>query len=275
MTKPNNILCPDCGEENLPFAVRCRNGNCKKVFDGQEGHSVLTSRRPSMSIGASRLLTDAESEAFGSNRQSSFHAMVQSPIAGLPVSEGQDYLVAILTFSSNARVAQAPATAHQILPFSLNPMGLTNEAAGLRLAGEIWQQHAPDRRLSIVLFGDGEPTAGGGLFGSDAKAAVKEADKLKNQGARISTIGFKGSTYDGAHLRELASSPSLNWSAKSGQIGHTFLHATQSVTQFGQRHGAGELVIFLIDESGSMDEGTKKQEVEDAVAQSVEFLCRF
>ncbi|MCL4218030.1 MAG: VWA domain-containing protein, partial [Candidatus Hydrogenedentes bacterium] len=173
-------------------------------------------------------------------------------------------------------VDQAPTTAHQILPFTLEPKSSTNEAAGLQLAGEVWQQHAPNRRLNIILFGDGEPNTGGGVFFcSAAKAAVKEADKLKSQGARICTIGFKGSSYDPDHLRELASSPSLNFHAKAGNIGNTFLNATQTITQMGQRNSQGELVIFVIDESGSMDEGTKKPEVEQAVKNSIEWLRTF
>jgi Mg-chelatase subunit ChlD len=180
--------------------------------------------------------------------------------------------VAIITFKDKAQVWAEPDAPVRIPRFTLNPDGSTNEAAGLCLAGEMAKRHGAGACLNVILFGDGEPTAGGGLFGSDVKAAVDEANELKSQGARIATIGFEGPTIDFSHLREIASSPALALRARAGTVTSAFVNASQSLTQ-NRRQTGPELIVFVIDCSGSMDEGSKKQEVEEAVRASLEYLC--
>ncbi len=261
MRSESVIVC-DCGAPVAKDAFWCP--QCRKCLDGSAGNTIPSSRRVTVPGRAVR--------GSGSRR---FHApAVQDPGSReVGASRHVEAKVAVVTFSARAQVVQAPAPPHEAAPFTLTPESTTNEAAGLELAGEVQRAQMPHARLNIVLLGDGVPTAGGGLFGCDATAAEKVAHTLKQQGARIATIGFAGPTMDFGHLRKLASSPALTFEAQAGNVTPIFLLATQSLTvsRWGQQ--GAELVVFVIDSSGSMDEGNKKQEVEAAVAASIEFLC--
>ncbi|HOH52015.1 MAG TPA: VWA domain-containing protein [Candidatus Hydrogenedentes bacterium] len=260
MSSTSIIVC-DCGAPVEKDAFMC--ARCGKCLDGSAGNTIPSSRRvtvPGRSVRASgsRRFPPPAAQNPGSRK--------------LEASRGIEAKVAVVTFSARAQVVQAPAPPHEARPFTLTPDSSTNEAAGLELAGKLHREEMAHARLNIVLLGDGVPTAGGGLFGSDSAAAEEAAQLLKQQGARIATIGFAGPTMDFGHLRKLASSPALTFEARAGNVTPVFLLATQSLTvsRWGQK--GAELVVFVIDSSGSMDEGNKKQEVEAAVAASIEFL---
>ncbi len=257
-----DTIC-DCGTRNPAIAFRCQ--GCGKIFDGRAGNTIPAGRMVTRtgapgSADSSLLPSRPTARTVDMFTTARYREITAAP------------KVAIITFNSKAKVWAEPAAPNQIPRFTMNPSGSTNEAAGLQMAGELAKRHGAGPRLSIILFGDGEPTDGGGLFGSDTKAAVDAADELKGVGARIATIGFDGPTVDFAHLREVASSPALALRARAGTITSAFVSASRSLTQNRLRQTGEELIVFLIDESGSMDEGTKKREVEDAVRASLEYL---
>lgn len=182
--------------------------------------------------------------------------------------------VAIVGFSDEAQLRQAPTSPHSVGRFQLTPTSSTNEQAGLRKAGDVWQQ-VPGSRLNIILLGDGEPTSSDNMFKEPADAAIEVANELKAKGARIATIGCRGPGMDFDHLRALASSPAMAWEAQAGNLTPIFLQASNSITSNKWGQFGTELVVFVIDESGSMAEGDKKTQAEQAVAASIEFLKSF
>jgi uncharacterized protein YegL len=260
MSTQDFVTC-DCGERNASYAFRC--GKCGKIFDGGLGNTIPTRRMVTVPERASATV-QAESAA------------MPMPIRQRVPALGRgrdDMLVEIVTFDDHAHVRVSPCPVNMVSPFTLHPGGSTNEADGLRLAGEEAGRHCPNARLNLILFGDGEPTSGGRWHKSDADAALEEAEKLKRRGARIATIGFEGGgSMDFHHLRQLASSPSLALEARSGRLTAAFLNVTHTLTQDRWDHQGPELVAFVIDESGSMNEGTKKEELEEAVRSSLAFL---
>ena len=262
MNTQDFVIC-ECGERNVSYAFRC--GNCGKIFDGGLGNTVPTRRMATVS-GRASTWKDTTS------------AGVPAPIehrSPAPTIRRNEMLVEIVTFDDDANVEVSPCPPGMVPPFRLNPAGSTNEAAGLRLAGEEAKRYCPNARLNVILFGDGEPTSGGRWHKSDSDAALEEAEKLKRQGARIATIGFEGGgSMDFQHLRQLASSPSLALEARSGRLTAAFLNVTHTLTQDRWNHQGPELVAFVIDASGSMNEGTKKTELEDAVQKSLAFLSQ-
>ncbi len=257
-----DILC-ECGTRNPSIAFRCQ--GCGKVFDGSAGNTIPTGRMVTRTGGP----RPADSAILVS-RPMTKTADIFTPPRHRETATAPK--VAIITFNDKAKVWAEPAAPSQIPRFTLNPCGSTNETAGLRLAGDLATRYGADTCLSIILFGDGEPTAGGGLFGSDIRAALDEANELKSKGVRIATIGFEGPTMDFAHLREIASSPALALRARAGTVTAAFVNASQSLTQNRRRQTGEDLIVFLIDESGSMDEDTKKDEVEEAVQASLAYL---
>ena len=264
MNTATEIVC-SCGAKNAAVAFRCH--ECGTVFDGRAGHTVSGTGRPTIAGSSSPVSIRAPQSA-------SIRVPMVQVVSGNGHVEptGRNVEVGIITFNSKARVHTPPTSPQNVGGFVLSPKSCTNEAAGLELTEEIWQQHAPNSRLNVILFGDGEPTAGGGLFGGHGKAAVEVARGLKDKGARIATIGFKGPSYSAAHLRELASSPALTWEASAGTVMPAFRQASVTIVSNNWMQGEGELVMFVIDESGSMGEGKKKQEVEEAVAASVQII---
>jgi uncharacterized protein YegL len=260
------VVCDQCGTENLPQAFRCQ--KCGKTFDGSAGNSIVLSRHVTRSGQSVR--------ANASQRAPSFYPPVPHEWAGRPLATKQkpEVKVAIIGFSDEALVRQEPVPLDEVRPYVLDPDASTNEAAGLLLADEIWQRHMPQARANVILLSDGEPTSCGSLLGDPKQAGLQASDNLKRKGARVATVGVAGSTMDFAHLRSVASTPALAFEAQEGGIARVFIHATQSVTGRGWGQTGAEFVVFVIDESGSMDEGNKQAEVEEAVAASLALLRR-
>jgi hypothetical protein len=267
-----NLVKCKCGAMNAPGAFQCH--RCEEPFDGSAGNSIPFSRRVTKT-GSVRFSGDGNSISDRSHYGSKLNPVElwQPPQRDLVAQSSVDLRVAIITFSANAELRAGPAHPSQIPLFELRPRTSTNEAAGLTLAGEVCQRQVPGSRPNIILFGDGVATTGGGWFGDPGKAALDIAKGLKQQKARIATIGFRGPSMDFDHLRALASSPALAWEAQAGNVTPVFLTATQSMTSNRWGQGGDEFVAFVIDESGSMDEGNKRVEVEAAVNASIEFLC--
>ncbi len=251
--------CQACGQYNHVHAFQC--SNCRTIFDGSGGHSVPKSQPASSPAlpakGTPGWLPQRRSDQGG-----------RHPAHTCPI---RDIVAALITFNNRARIWAPPSRPWDIEPFTLRPDGSTNEAAGLQLAQELWQDSCPERSLDVVLFGDGEPTAGGGLLGSPVKAALKAAEKLKEQGGRIAAIGFEGPSMDPAHLRLLASSPGLMWMAREGTLESIFREASSSMTESRTQHEPS-LLAFVIDSSGSMDEDNKRPELERAVKSCLSYL---
>ncbi len=223
-----------------------------------------------------KVTRSSQSVRAGANQRApSFRAAVPVEWAGrLPaVKQKSETKVAIITYSDEATLVQEPVPPDQVRAFFLRPDASTNEAAGLRLARQVRLQYMPQARLNLVILGDGEATSGGGPLGDDKEASLAEADILKQEGTRITTIGLRGPTMDFNHLRSLASTPALAFEAQSGQIARVFVHATQSLTSYRWGQTGAEFVIFMIDQSGSMDEQNKKEEVEEAVRKSIALLA--
>jgi len=260
------IVCGKCGAENFPQAFRCQNKNCNEIFDGSAGNSIVLGRNVTRSSQSIR--------ANGSQRTPSFHAPLPAEWIGRPpaVRQRPEVKVAIVGFSDEAVVRQEPVPLGQVRAYFLRPDASTNEAAGLRLAGDLWKQYMPRARASFLYLSDGEPTSGGGFFGDDKEAGLQEAQTVKQMGARIATIGVRGSTMDFDHLRSIASTPALAFEAELGGISRVFMHATQSMTSHRWGQTGAEFVVFVIDESGSMEEDNKKAEVEEAVNASLALL---
>ncbi|MCC6487443.1 MAG: VWA domain-containing protein [Candidatus Hydrogenedentes bacterium] len=270
MSTQNLVTCK-CGAVNTLGAIQCH--QCGEFFDGSAGNSIPFSRRMTKT-GSVRFSGEGNAVSGRSHYGSKLNPVElwQPPQRNLVAQNTVKLRVAIITFSANAELRAGPAHPSQIPPFELHPDGSTNEEAGLTLAGNVWQQQLSGSRLNVIVFGDGVATTGGGWFCDPGKAALDIAKGLKQQKARVATIGFRGPSMDFNHLRALASSPALAWEAQAGNVTPIFLTATQSMTsnRWGQ-YGA-EFVAFVIDESGSMDEANKKAEVEAAVNASIEFL---
>ena len=265
MDTQNMVTCT-CGAQNPAGTFKCQ--SCGAMFDGSAGNTVLLSRR--VTVPRQSVRTGAIQGA------GSFHPPIPRDWAGRPpvVQQKPEVKVAIVGFSEEAEVRQTPVPPDLVRAYFLKPDSSTNEAAGLRLAGELWQKYMPNARANAILLGDGEPTSGGGFFGSDKEAALKEAHELKQRGARIATIGVHGSTMDFKHLQSVASTPALAFDAHVGGIARVFVHATQTVTSHRWGQTGAEFVAFVIDESGSMAEDNKKTEVEEAVNASIALLQR-
>ena len=253
------IPCPNCHRPNNVHALRC--AWCNTYPDGSGGHSVPASRSASQPAVQRQVGQYPLAVPQAQRRQQLANA---APL--------RDILVAILTFSSSAEIWIKPTLPAEIPCFSLDPGGATNEAAGFELAGKVWQGQCPERSFDVVFFGDGEPTAGGGFFSDDAKAALNAANTLKSQGVRIAAIGFEGESMDPEHLRELASSPGLTWMATAGNLESMFRKASVSVSESRDAKNPS-LLGFVIDSSGSMNEGSKKPELDRAVNSSLDYLA--
>lgn len=266
MSTETRITCDKCGVENSVHAFCCQ--SCGNGFDGRAGNTIPLNRQLSVRSQSIRIPSGKSG--------ASFQAPVPKEWAGrLPATQGRvETRLAIVGFSDDAVVRQLPVPPDQVSAYSLVPDALTNEAAGIRLAGELREKHMPHARLNLVVLGDGEPTAGGGPSGDDKQAALNIADDLKRKGARIATVGVHGPTMDFKHLQSLASTPALAFDAHVGGIARVFVHATQSITTHRWGQAGAELVVFVIDESGSMEEDNKEAEVEEAVAASVALLKR-
>ncbi len=261
MPNTNMLACPKCGELSPAFAIRC--WNCGEIFAGEGGHTIEFDRLP----------TTMGSHAHRAGLSQPLSVVVANQeVFAVPAvpNKGMDIRAAVVTFASKAHVRINPTAPNDLPIFRLDPSGSTNEADAFRTAGEIAQAHGDGARVSALFFGDGEPTAGGGFWGDHADAALKEADRVKQHGITVATIGFEGDV-DFKHLNRVASSAALCWKAREGNLTKVFTLATQTLTQQNPS-ASGELVIFLIDESGSMGDGTKKEECEEAVNASFEFL---
>lgn len=268
MKEQTLIVCPKCGAGNSRQAFKCQ---CGEFFDGSAGHTTRTTRRDASVrfLGQDSVRLPALSKNLPQPARSPIPVLNQAPAIE---PHGRDVQVEVITFADEARLRMGPASPGEIATFRLDPDGSTNEAAGLRLAFDTWQQHAPSSRLSVILLGDGEPTSGAGLFGNDAAAALVAAQAIKGEGGRIATIGFRGPSMNFDHLEELASAPSLAWEASSGQLADIFREASTRVTSRRFPSTAADFVVLLIDESGSMAEDSKKAETESAVAAAIRFL---
>lgn len=267
----HNLVTCKCGAMNALGAIQCP--YCGVYFDGSDGNSIPLSRRVTRT-GSVRFSGNGDSVSDRSHYGIKLNPVEiwEPPKRDLVSQNPVDLRAAIITYSADAILRAGPAHPSHFTRFELHPDASTNEAAGLRLAGEVCRQQLPGSRLNIILFGDGVATTGGGWFCDPGKAALDIAKGLKKQKARIATIGFRGPSMDFDHLRALASSPALAWEAQAGNVTPIFLAATQSMTSNRWGQGGDEFVAFVIDESGSMDEGNKRVEVEAAVNASIEFL---
>lgn len=270
MANQTFICCPKCGTANLAGAFKCE---CGEVFTGREGNSIRTTHNcPSRRSGnddSPQLPSPASLP-----QTAGFLIPGQPSIMARDVpTRRRDIRTAVVTFNGNAQLRLGPVPSSDLGRFRLNPHGSTNEAAGLRLARETWQQHAPGSRLKIILLGDGKPTAGGGFFGGHERAAIAEAAEIKKQGGRIATIGFRGPSMDLEHLQELASSPGLAWEATADTLAPIFREASTRLADGDSRPDVCDFVVLVVDESGSMDEGSKKAETEKAVAATLRFIA--
>jgi hypothetical protein len=265
-TQQGFITC-SCGQQNSAIAFRCQ--KCHKLFDGSAGHTIPTSRQVTIpgKTGQASGTVATQSRPIG---QSVRFPVVQRAVPRT-VASRPEVKVAIVGFSDDADVKQAPAPPHSVRAYHLEPTNSTNEQAGFRKAGEVWSK-VPGSRLNIIFLGDGEPTSSDSIFRDPAEAALEVANALKAKGARIATIGCRGPNIDFEHLRALASSPALAWEAQVGNLTPIFLQASNSFTSNLWGQFGSELVVFVIDESGSMAESEKKTQAEQAVAASIEFL---
>lgn len=248
------IVCNHCGAENLRQAITCQ--KCYEVFDGSAGNSI----RVSQSVSRRDFLVRQSSNGVDRSR------LPDEWRGGPPmIQQKQVVWSAIIRYSTDASVYQDPVPPQEVRPFVLRPDASTNEAAALTLARVMWQNFNPCARTKIVLLSDGEA--------DDKIAAQDAADELKRLGALIATVGVRGPTMDLAHLHKLASAPALSFETQTGGIVSAFVRASQSVSSRRGGEKGPMLVIFVIDESGSMEEDTKKAEVEEAVKASLAHLC--
>lgn len=258
-----NLITCSCGQQNSALAFRC--SKCDQMFDGRDGHSIPLDRQVSIRqplSGEGKRAVVMRKRRFPSVPAVSGPSPQWTPVSMEPT-------VAVVTYSDDAAVRVAPSKPGAVGSFVLSPDGGTNEVAGLALAADLWRQHAAQDRLNILLFSDGEANQGG----YDPKqAAVEKARELKKAGARVATVGFGGTSADLDHLRTLASSPALAFETRAGSVVSAFLNASQSLSQRSGNFNGREFIVFVIDASGSMDEGNKREEVEQAVNASIGFL---
>lgn len=261
MTTKTFTPCAYCGENISAHAFICP--NCGKPQPGSVNQKFADSTTTTVPRTQGKNIIDVTAH-FDPSEQS-----------GPPVSQslrgsGRKKIdVAVITFSDNARIQTAPTPVHEVDTLYLEPDSGTNYKAAFKEALSLCHGYG---RVLVLVEGDGGANVGGGFLSNPEEAAFKAAQELKDCGARIAVIGFDGATHNPDFLRGLASGPSLWEVTYSGQVQQSFVSATTTLTN-GPRAGSGKtLFIYIIDESGSMSEGNKQQEVEAAFRSSLQVL---
>ncbi len=254
-------MCPGCGQGIDAINFTCP--ICKTVQTA--GALSLRTRKPTVIVAGAGPMT------------------MRRPLT-IPVVERRrpNVNVAVVTFNDDAEVVVPLSPVEQVGAFPITPDGRTNGAAAFAKADEILHGDPGRiyRKSAVVMLSDGDFTFGGGGFlgfgGNPAEAAIKESKALQAKGTRVGSILFSGDESARESLKGVASSPSLFMEAANGQLMKAMLSLTRTMTQAAgsasESTRPGMAVVFLIDSSGSMGEGSKKSEAEAAFLRCVEDL---
>ena len=181
-----------------------------------------------------------------------------------------EVLVSVVSFASDAELVVPASPPGNVGRVSLETAGCTNEAAGLLMAREVWGDVGGECQLNMVLMGDGQPNeSSDGL--EPAAAAERQADTLKQRGARIATVAFRADKEAREHLKRVASSPSMFCKAGQGRLLSAFQQSTRNLTLASTRAVSSILYAFVMDCSQSM-EGDKLKEATEALNATIQLL---
>ena len=180
--------------------------------------------------------------------------------------------VACITFNEQAELIFPLSPVSQVPSIKIKPSGGTNGVPGLDLAYNVLFGD-PTRiysNLNALVMSDGDFNSGGG-------PEEIEAQFLKDAGVKIGSILYDSGSSDANALRKIATSTGLFFEASRGDLAQKMLNASRTMSQTvsaisQQNRIPGTAFVFILDASGSMAEGSKKEEAERAFALTVDQL---